>query len=255
MKKHFWILIIAITLPALAQTPNPTPNSVSASVSDLSAVPDSAYQWEKTSESDGIEIYTSKVHGTDILALRGEGLVEAPLEKVASVIIDTTRGTEWIDSLVESKVLHNLGPYAFTEYDHMGIPFPFDQFISDRDFVSHVSLTTDPLHRHIMVKYTPVLDPSAPPVKNHVRGTMTCSFDIQTSECADESFVVAEIHCDPGQIVAWLVNWFQGGWPETTFESLRKEVSKPDIRTLPVVLNLLELTQDPSISMPTPNKE
>ena len=229
-------------MPALGQTPGPTPVPWSQGSSDLSAVPDTAYHWKKTSDSNGIQIYSSKVAGTEILALRGEGLVAAPLAKVASVIIDTTRGAEWIDGLLLSKVLHELGPHDFTEYDHIGIPFPFNQFISDRDFVSRVSLETDSLHRHLCVKYAPALDALAPPMKNYKRGVMTCVFDLQTTDCPGETFLAAEIHADPkGGLAAWMVNWFQGGWPETTFENLKKEVSKPDIKVLPVVEELLDL--------------
>jgi hypothetical protein len=247
MKYLGWIIaFLGIALPILGQTPVTTPLATSQSVSDLAAIPDSAYLWKKTSDSDGIQIYSSKVPGTEIMALRGEGVVAAPLAKVASVIIDTTRGTEWIDSLLESKVLHKLGAHEFTEYDHMGIPFPFNPFISDRDFVSHVSMETDSLHRHVIVKYTPALDSLAPPYKNFKRGVMTCVFDIQTTDCPEETFLVAEIHCDPkGGLAAWLVNWFQGGWPETTFEDLRKEVSRPDIKVLPVVAELLNLPAGP----------
>ena len=76
---------------------------------------------------------------------------------------------------------------------------------------------------------------------------MTCIFDIQTTDCPDETFLVAEIHCDPkgglGRLVGELV---QGGWPETTFEDLRKEVSRPDIKVLPVVAEFLNLPVGPS---------
>src|SRR5208282_5661476 len=126
-------------------------------------------------------------------------------------------------------------------------PFPFNPFISDRDFVSHVSMETDSLHRHVMVKYTPALDSLAPPYKNFKRGVMICVFDIQTTDCPEETFLMAEIHCDPkGGLAAWLVNWFQGGWPETTFEDLRKEVSRSDIKVLPVVAEFLNLPVGPS---------
>lgn len=244
MKHTVWAWALwALTWQAWGQTPTPAITSITQAVTELSAVPESAYQWRQTSDSNGIRLYSSKVSGTEILALKGDGMVEAPIAKVASVIVDTTRGTEWIDSLVESKVLRNLNPFEFSEYDHMGIPFPFDQFISDRDFVSHVTVETDSNHRHVAVKYTPLLDPLAPVKKNYKRGVMTCTFML-VEVCPDETWVEAEIHCDPkGGLAAWLVNWFQGGWPETTFESLRREVSRPDIKVIPLVAQLLELPE------------
>ncbi len=242
MRKLASVLFLwAVTLQAWSQTPVPSPVPETQAVTELSAVPESAFHWRQTSDTDGIRLYSSEVPGTKIMALKGDGLIEAPMAKVANVIVDTTRGTEWIDSLVESKVLRNLGPFEFTEYDHMGIPFPFDQFISDRDFVSHVAVETDSLHQHVTVKYTPLIDPLAPVKKNYKRGVMTCTFSMYEI-CPDETYMEAEIHCDPkGGLAAWLVNWFQGGWPETTFESLRREVARPDINVIPFVVKLLEL--------------
>ncbi len=248
MNKTTWIWALwVLTGPVWCQTASPSPTQATEAVTELSAIPESTYQWQQTSNSDGIRLYSSKVPGTEIMALKGEGMVEAPIAKVASVIIDTTRGTEWIDSLVESKVLRNLGPFQFSEYDHMGIPFPFDAFVSDRDFVSLVTVETDSLHRHVTVKYTPLNDPLAPVKKNYKRGVMTCTFTL-VEECPDETYVEAEIHCDPkGGLAAWLVNWFQGGWPETTFQNLRRELDRPDIKVIPYVQQLLEIpeTQEP----------
>ena len=248
MRKLASVLILwAVSLQAWSQTPIPSPTSETQAVTELSAVPESSFNWRQTSDTDGILLYSSEVPGTKIMALKGDGLIEAPMAKVATVIVDTTRGTEWIDSLLESKVLRAFGPFEFSEYDHMGIPFPFNQFISDRDFVSHVTVETDSLNQHVTVKYTPLIDPLSPVKKNFKRGVMTCTFSMY-EVCPDETYLEAEIHCDPkGGLAAWLVNWFQGGWPETTFESLRREVARPDIKVIPFVVTLLGLPDNPEI--------
>jgi hypothetical protein len=194
------------------------------------------FQWQKSCTSDGLSIYWSKVKGSSVIAFKGEGIVEAPIEKVASIIIDTTRETEWIDSLLESRVVRSISPAEFIEYDHVGTPF----IMANRDFVSHVTVEADPRTRRMEVKYMPAEDSLVPPVKKYVRGIMICDFKIVPMSMADETYVEAEIHCDPkGSIPKWIVNFFQQGWPQTTFESLRKQVLKPDIQILPVVEDLL----------------
>jgi len=201
------------------------------------------YHWQKSCNTAGLTIYWSKVEGSQVIAFKGEGIVEAPIEKVASIIIDTTRATEWIDSLVASKVVRNISPDEFIEYDHVGIPFPFDTVMSDRDFVSHVYLSSDPLNRRITVSYMPTEDDQAPVLKKYTRGTMICVFKMVPMSMPDETYVEAEIHCDPkGAVPKWLVNFFQEGWPQTTFETLRKQAKKLDIQELPVVENLLQKT-------------
>ncbi|HUO57363.1 MAG TPA: START domain-containing protein [bacterium] len=204
-------------------------------------VDESKFAWKKSCNTEGLTIYWSKVEGSQVIAFKGEGIVDAPIEKVASIIIDTTRGTEWIDSLVSSKVVRNVSPTEFIEYDHVGIAFPFDQLMSDRDFVSHVYLVSDPETKRVKVSYLPAEDELAPPVKKYTRGVMSCVFKMVPMSIGEETYVEAEIHCDPkGGVPKWVVNFFQQGWPQTTFENLRRQAKKTDIQTLPVVENLLQ---------------
>jgi hypothetical protein len=233
------MICLSSTLPLLAQTPTMTTTAVSTPTGqpvDLPFVTESAFHWVKSSDSDGIKIYWSKVEGSQVIAFKGEGIVDSPVEKVASVIIDETRGTEWIDSLLESTLVRPLSPTEFIEYDHVGTPF----IMANRDFVSHVIITGDAQNRRVKVSYTPAEDPLRPPDKRYVRGVMTCVFKLQPMTISDETYVEAEIHCDPkGGVPKWLVNWFQQGWPQTTFENLRRQLKKSDIKILPVVTEIL----------------
>jgi hypothetical protein len=202
---------------------------------------DRKYEWHKSANADGIVIYWCKMKGDPLVAFKGEGIVDAPLEKVASVIVDTTRGTEWIDGLLESQVLRSLSPTEFIEYDHMGIPFPFTAVISDRDFVSQVRVENNIKSRQLTVSYKSVEDPSMPVLKKYVRGNLIdCVFKMTPMTFPDQTYVEAEFYCDPkGSLAKWLVNFFQESWPQTTFQNLRKEVKKTDIRVLPVIQSLL----------------
>src|SRR5690349_10221803 len=86
--------------------------------------------WVKTGDDDGIVSYKRDVRGTDIIALRGEGPVDAPLMRVVSVLLDYARAPEWVDSLAEVRVVRMIGPLEFIEYDHVATP----PILKDRDF-------------------------------------------------------------------------------------------------------------------------
>ena len=237
-----FICTVALTLAGTLFCSHSYGDTSKKTESDLAdSVKQPNYHWQKSCNTEGLTIYWSKVDGSKVIAFKGEGIVDAPVEKVASIIIDTTRATEWIDSLVASKVVRNISPTEFIEYDHVGIPFPFDTVMSDRDFVSHVFLSSDPLNQRITVSYMPTEDDQAPVLKKYTRGTMICVFKMVPMSMPDETYVEAEIHCDPkGAVPKWLVNFFQEGWPQTTFETLRKQAKKLDIQVLPVVENLLQ---------------
>jgi hypothetical protein len=236
MKKIFLYFAFAFILTAgsFGQTPTPTEGTVD----------ESQLNWQQPSQADGIVLYWSKVPGTDVIAFKGEGIVDAPMDKVATIIADTTRGTEWIDGLVESKVVRPISDTDFIEYDHQGVPFPFDQLISDRDFVSHVHMEADPRVHGLAISYVSVEDPAMPPLKKYVRGELRyCVFKMMPMTMKDQTYVIAEMDCDPeGHLASWLVNFFQEGWPHTTFQNLRQEARKPDIKSFAWVDRLIAST-------------
>jgi hypothetical protein len=199
------------------------------------------YTWHKCAVADGISVYWCKVAGNPVVAFRGEGIVDAPLDKVASVIADTSRGSEWVSNLVESRVLRSVSPGEFIEYDHMGIPFPFTAVVSDRDFVSQVRLESGSKGSPLVISYKSVEDPLAPVLGKYVRGNlMKCVFKLSPMTFPDQTYVEAEFHCDPkGSLSKWMVNFFQEKWPLVTFQNLRKEVKKQDIQVLPVIQAML----------------
>jgi hypothetical protein len=176
---------------------------------------------------DGIETFRREVPGSDIIALKGHGGVDAPAWKVAAVILGTSRAQEWVDSLVSSKVIRMISPISYIEYNHIGTPF----IMKDRDFVSQVDISVDAAARTIAMTYRPT-DDSGVPATGHVRGEIVSgAFRISAKEPGKSSELTAEIHCDPkGSVARWIVNLFQKGWPRDTFEGLRKQVAKPDVQ-------------------------
>jgi hypothetical protein len=235
----FFIPTLIFAAPPAVVTPSPTiPVSLSSSV----------VQWNKCSNDNGLTTYWSKVDGSQVIAFRGEGIVNAPMEKVASIIIDTTRGAEWINSLVESKVIRPISDTEFIEYDHVGIPFPFDSVISDRDFVSDVTIHFDHKTQWMTVSYKPTTEPSMPKLKKYARGIVDCEFKIARMSIQDQTYVEARVFTDPkGNIPKWLVNFFQQGWPQDTFEGLRKQSQKKNIGILPVVSRLLGIKTEETV--------
>ena len=186
--------------------------------------------WKEVKRTrDGIAVYKREVPGSDLLAFKGEGEVAAPIDKVATIIFDTTRATEWIADLKESKILHWQGDLSFVEYDWVGTPF----ILRDRDFVSTVTIEKDPPAGRILFHYVNALDPLAPQRPPRVRGDlMGTTYDLSAAGPATR--VIADIHIDPkGSIPRFIVNWVQADWPVDTFRGLRRQAAKPDVTVDP----------------------
>ena len=190
----------------------------------LSAQLSHASEWYSVDKTtDGIQVFRKEVGDSGLVAFRGIGVVEAPLPLVATVIFNTDRRREWIDGLVDSRILRWRDEENFDEYDHIGLPF----FIKDRDFVSKVKMSFDLSKKEMVFHYQPSNEPSAPRT-DYIRGELIhATFILSSMDNDKKTRVDAEFLCDPkGWIPKWLVNFFLNDWPTTTFRNLRKEVLK-----------------------------
>lgn len=208
--------------PAIAQAPS----------SQAPAPP----AWEKIGDDDGIAVFRREVPGSPLIAFKGEGIIDASILRVASVLSDSARATEWVDSLTESKIIRQVSETETIHYDHIGTPF----VLKDRDFVSDCKLEFDPSQKQVTLKIHAVTDPGAPQT-SYVRGELlNSSFTMTSLEHGTKTKIVAEIHADPkGSVAHWIVNLFQKHWPHNTISRLRKQVAKPDIQEHPRLKTVL----------------
>jgi hypothetical protein len=194
--------------------------------------------WEKFDEEEGIALFRREVPGRGaIFALRGEGLVDAPLLRVGSVLLDSKRAPEWIDSLEESRVVRRLTDTEYVQWDHVATPL----LLSDRDFVFKVKLEFKPREKQMILSFHSVKD-SAAPKTDHVRGELVCGSYVLTSvDGGRKTRILAEVLCDPrGSVAKWMVNRFQRSWPYNTIANLRRQVKKPGIEDSAELSALLE---------------
>ena len=149
---------------------------------------------------------------------------------VATVIFDTTRATEWIADLKESRIVRWTSPDEFIEYDHVGTP----PVLADRDCLSSVKMETDRAAQRVIFHSHSITDAAVPPRRKYVRGDLKSTVFTLTRVSDSTTHVIAEIHCDPkGSVPAWIVNWVQSDWPATTFRNLRRQVKKSDVTVDP----------------------
>jgi hypothetical protein len=193
--------------------------------------------WQESGESNGIKSYKREVANNPLIALRGEGVIDAPIAKVAQVIFDNSRATEWMDSLAETRIVKKVSEYAQVEYDHISTP-PI--IMKDREFVTLASVHYDPKVKTIYITLEPA-DDSLVPTTGYVRGTLRGGFLLRPLENGQKTYLVTEMHGDPkGDVAKWIVNLFQAGWARNTIERIREQVKKPSIIEHPKVVEVMQ---------------
>lgn len=197
-------------------------------------------KWEKHSDDDGVRVDIWEVPNSPTFAFRAEGEIEAPVGKVASVLIDLTRRKEWNSDVGEARTLRQIS--ATERLDYWVIETPF--VIKDRDFVLHTKAEFDVPNNTLFLKFHSTDDPAMPET-SRVRGKIHNSYySLTPSPDGKKTKVVFLVHVDPmGSCPKWIVNMFQKGYPHRNLTALRKQVMKPDIGEHAQVKALFETKQ------------
>ena len=115
--------------------------------------------WKKLSDESGIRTYQERVSAQDVVAFRGETIIPAAMNKIATVLRDESIRKEWVDSLEETKTLERFNELEQIEYNHSKVPWPFQ----DRDFVYRVKVKVNrDLPRSMMINMASVVSPLQP---------------------------------------------------------------------------------------------
>jgi len=191
----------------------------------VAALPPSV-SWRPLGAQDGLSLYEGEAEPSRVVAMKGVGVIEVPAWKLVAILLDLKRSPEWVDSLVEAKLLKRLGPFSYLEYNHIGTPF----ILKDREFVSRVDMNVSPSQRRFTLKYV-ATDEINPEPTSRVRGEVLhglFQFDVTGPT---QTTISMELLCDPkGTVPKWLVNLFQKAWPRDTFEGLRAQAAKSDLQ-------------------------
>ncbi len=185
-------------------------------------------KWEFQGENEGIKTWRSQVEGSPLVAWKGEALVDAPIGKVATVMADTSRKTEWVHKAAKAENIRLISPLERIEYNRTETP---PLIMKDRDFVFHAWTEMDRLKKEMRIFFLSVEDPLKPEDSKYVRGKLIKSRYVLTQEEGGaKTRVVVEIHLDPqGSVPKWLVNLFQKSWPFRTLSGIRTQVAKADV--------------------------
>lgn len=187
--------------------------------------------WEKLSERDGITVYRWETTESPLFAFKGEAVIDAPIAKVAQVLVDTSRRKEWVPSLIDAKVIRQISERERIEYTSIATP----PLTANRDFVLHARAEYVEKTRDLIFHFTSTEDKAMPPT-DMIRGEVLNSRYLMRQLAPHKTYLEYTVHVDPkGSIARWLVNFVQKNIPRDTIEAIRAQVKKPDIEELLLV--------------------
>jgi len=211
---------------------DPTSDDAQIDAAAESATLEASPDWVLTRDEAGIRSYKMQREGSPLLCFKAEGIIDAPVHLVLSVVLDAERSMEWISYLSESVVLRWVDePIDYVQLSRFDIPWP----VKDRVFISRVAIEVDPETYEAVLVYHPADDQVE--LRNAVLGSATGTrFHLRPIDGGGRTSFTGIGIADPkGALPKWLVNWVGGSWPHQTIQALRKQVRKHDISVMPAL--------------------
>lgn len=184
-----------------------------------------AGDWEFIKDDKGVKTYRREVKDSPLKQFKGVMLMNAPISKVAHVLIksDVETRLRWTSRLAKFMVFEE-SSHRLVYYTAFDMPFP----ISDRDYVIEGKLNIDKQNNRVVVDMQSTTHPDAPETPG-VRALLTSSQYVFEPRPGGKTLVTVDISTDPkGLLPSWLVNAIQAGWPTKTLSALEVEAMRPD---------------------------
>ena len=183
-------------------------------------------KWESLGTKSGIQLARKQLPASQMFAVRGEVVIDAPMAKVASVIYDETRWTQWSKNTTQATMLSN-GPGTMkTVYQAVKMPF----ILSNRDVV--YTFGYEYVNDQLLI-IGRTLPYHKPPRSVGVRMHLLEGRWFLKPVKGNQTHLVVEILMDPkGSLPVWFVNLVQKDYPVGLLTSLEKQAKRADVKPL-----------------------
>ena len=173
--------------------------------------------WQKIKDEDGILVYSAAVNGSDIIKVKTEVVIDAPLARIRQILDDAPQRHQWIPYLDHSKVLQPISDTQRLEYSLFDAPWP----ASNRDFVYRIRLQ----HRQndqLVFRMKSEQSPLMPEQAGIVRAELIESVYTLTRLQPQRTRVELVFHADlKGWLPVWIINIVQRALPFRMLKNLR----------------------------------
>jgi len=183
---------------------------------ELVFTPAEADSWQKEFTKEGITIYTKSVPGSAMKAFMAEAIIDAPMETVNRILIDTPGQVKWIPDCIFSIDLQKISETHLISYNETKAPV-----VDNRDVVveTRITISKDKIIHSFRALNRPDLKPE---LKGKVRiKDMEGKWEL--TRMGDKTMVIYEVRANPGgSMPAWLVNSASKDVPLKTIRGLRQ---------------------------------
>lgn len=194
-------------------------------------------KWVEMNSENGLTVYKTDIPNSNLLGFKLKGTVDANIRDLMTNIRDVERSVEWTPELLKKITIENLSDIEALTYSVNNLPWP----ISDRDFILHNKLYLSKKKKLLFVISKSVEHKDYPHKKDLVRAWIHYSNMGLRPLGEKKTFVEWTLFVDPkGNIPAWLVNFYQSGFPIKFFTMAKERANEVKLPMLPRMESMLK---------------
>lgn len=189
-------------------------------ISDAAHTENTSIYWKKINDKNGIAVYSTEIHGSEILKIKTRAKINASILEIQSILDNVEHRSNWIPYLKESSVIENISITENIEYSLFSAPWP----ASNRDFVYKLTRISNNKSNAIY-KMKSITHAKKPEDGSMIRADLMDSTYILTALSEKETRVELIFHADPkGWLPNWIINIIQRILPYLILKNLRQQV-------------------------------
>ncbi len=174
--------------------------------------------WVFLYEEAGFKAYENK---GPPLSYKAEGIVDIPLAELVAVLVDVPRQKEWVNRLVESRLIEGSIVTRAVVYSRYVLPWP----AKDRDAVVESVVEENIQQREVRVRFWNTTSFAMPPRSDCIRVPRSEGEFTLKDTGHGSVLVIYTIHLDPGgRLPGWIVRLFVRDAPVKTLRAFKAQV-------------------------------
>jgi hypothetical protein len=176
--------------------------------------------WKLRKNLNGISVYTRKPANSDFAEFRASTVVDANVEKILKIILNSSMDSQWVDRVKYSKIISK-NKNTHISYEQTELPIGF----KNRDIVLQNTLIRKK-NGSVLIKMEAVPD-KYPHQDKFVRIRNAYGYWLLQPKDANRTYVTYQFFSDPqAGFPSWIVNLFIVDGPINTLSNLKKIVKK-----------------------------
>ncbi len=193
--------------------------------------------WTQCTRTEGVQTCSARYGKSNIRAYQGTGTLDAPLENIVSVFLDTKNYPKWQVDLKQVKIIREISPVGKqacqierleNSFGTKPWVFRWTFWVPNAEFVYKALYQLSPDGQHFSLALKSDDNVNIPFTKGYQRGEVETCYQLQRNPDPKKTTITTELWVNlKNDIAPSKINASLTKWPNQVIQGLQKRLSEP----------------------------